>query len=134
MTKRSRITPQSSADQQWTLERWQYSWKPREEPGIMMLMEVFGEEGKEKDTTKTARRQRETSLHRVKQEVTDVTELQPLIRVEDTDDQRGLHAVSDSSLWMSVCPMTSFMKAKSVLDSGATDSCAPDLHVSRGEE
>ena len=58
-------------------------------------------------------------------------ELHPLIRVEDNDDQPGLHAVSDSSRWMSVCPMTGFMKAKSVLDSGATDSCAPD---SRSEE
>ena len=38
---------------------------------------------------KTARRQRETSLHEVKQEVTDVAELHPLIGVEDTDDQPG---------------------------------------------
>ena len=53
-------------------------------------------------------------------------ELHPLIRVRDTDDQQGLHAVSDSSRWMGVCPMTGFMKVKSVLDSGATDSCAPD--------
>ena len=53
-------------------------------------------------------------------------ELHPLVRVEDKDDQPGLHAVSDSSRWMSVCPMTDFMKVKSVLDSGATDSCAPD--------
>ena len=37
-------------------------------------------------------------------------ELHPLIRVEDTDDQPGLHAVSDSSRWMSVCPKTGFMK------------------------
>ena len=62
----------------------------------------------------------------MKQEVTDVAELYPLIRVEDTDDQPGLHAVSDSSRWMSVCPMTGFMKVRSVLDSVATDSCAPD--------
>ena len=33
---------------------------------------------------------------------------------------------SDSSRWTSVCPMTGFMKVKSVLDSGVTDSCAPD--------
>ena len=57
-------------------------------------------------------------MHDVKQEVTDVAELHPLVRVEGTDDQRGLHAVSDSSRWMSVCPMTGFMKVKSVLDSG----------------
>ena len=59
---------------------------------------------------KTARRQRETSLHEVKQEVTDVAELHPLIGVEDTDDQPGLHAVSDSSRRMNVCPMTGFLK------------------------
>ena len=53
---------------------------------------------------KTARRQRETSLHDVKREVAD-----PLIRVEDTDDQPALHAVSDSSRWMSACPMTGLM-------------------------
>ena len=50
----------------------------------------------------------------------------PLIRVEERDDQPGLHAVSDSSRWMSACPLTGFSKVKSVLDSGATDSCAPD--------
>ena len=53
-------------------------------------------------------------------------ELHPLVWVEDIDDQLGLHAVSDCSRWMSVCPMTGFVRVKSVLDSGATDSCAPD--------
>ena len=53
-------------------------------------------------------------------------ELHPLIRVEDNDDHPGLHAVSDSSRWMSVCPTTGSTRVKSVLDSGATDSCAPD--------
>ena len=53
-------------------------------------------------------------------------ELHPLIRVEDTDDHPELHAVSDSSRWMSVCPTTGFTRVKSVLDSGATVSCAPD--------
>ena len=53
-------------------------------------------------------------------------ELHPLIWVEDNDDHPGLHAVSDSSRWMSVCPTTGFTRVKSVLDSGATDSCAPD--------
>ena len=38
----------------------------------------------------------------------------------------GLHAVSDSSRWMSVRPTTGFTRVKSVLGSGATDSCAPD--------
>ena len=76
---------------------------------------------------KTARQQTETSLDEVKPEVTDLTELHPLIRVEDTDDQLGLHAVSDSSRWISVCPTTGrFMKVKSARDTGTTDSCAPD--------
>ena len=53
-------------------------------------------------------------------------ELHPLIRVEDKDDHPVLHAVGYSSRWMTVCPTTSFTRVKSVLDSGATDSCAPD--------
>ena len=53
-------------------------------------------------------------------------EIHPLIWVEDNDDLPGLFALSDSSRWMSVCPMTGFMKVKSVLDSGATDSYATD--------
>ena len=61
-------------------------------------------------------------------------ELHPLIRVEDRDDQPELHAVSDSSWWMSVCPTTGFMKVKSVLDSGATDSCAPDCRCPEVKE
>ena len=60
----------------------------------------------------TARLQRETSLYEVKQEVTDVAELRPLIRVEDTDDQPGHHAVSDSSRWMSGCSMTRFHESE----------------------
>ena len=52
--------------------------------------------------------------------------LRPFIRVEDKDDHPGLHAVSDSSQWLSICPTTGFTRVKSVLDSGATDSCAPD--------
>ena len=55
-----------------------------------------------------------------------VQELYPLIRVEERDDQPGLHAVSDSSRLRNTCLMTGFMKVKSVMDSGATDSCAPD--------
>ena len=58
-------------------------------------------------------------------------ELHPLIRVEDNDDHPELHAVSDSSRWMSLCPTTGFTRVKSVLDSGATDNCTR-LHVSRG--
>ena len=52
--------------------------------------------------------------------------LHPLIQVGDDDDHPGLHAVSDSSRWMSVCPTTGFNRTKSVLDSGASDRCAPD--------
>ena len=84
------------------------------------------QEKEARNKRKTARLQRETSLHGVKQEVTDVAELHPLIRVEDTDDYPGHHAVSDSTRYMSGCPMTVFMNVKSVLGSGATDSCTPD--------
>ena len=62
----------------------------------------------------------------MKQEVSGVQELFPLIRVEEHVDQRGLHAVSDSFRWMNTCPITGFTKVKSVLDSGESASCAPD--------
>ena len=75
---------------------------------------------------KAARWPRATSLHEVKQVVNGVQELYPLLRVEESEDQPGLHAVSDSSRWMCTCPLTGFTKVKIVLDSGATDSCAPD--------
>ena len=75
---------------------------------------------------KASRWQRAGSLHEVKQEVNGVQELYPLLRVEEREDQPGLHAVSESSRWMCTCPLTGFTKVKIVLDSGATDSCAPD--------
>ena len=74
---------------------------------------------------KAAHGQRASSLHEVKQEVNGVPELY-LLRVEEREDQPGLHAVSDSSWWMCTCPLTGFTKVRSVLDSGATDSYAPD--------
>ena len=74
------------------------------------------------ETTKTTK----GSALAVKQEVNGVQELYPLIRVEEHDDRPGLHAVSDSSRWKITCPLTGFTKVKGVLDSGATDSCAPD--------
>ena len=52
--------------------------------------------------------------------------LHPLIRDEPLPEQPELNAVSDTSRWMSVCPSTGWVTVKSVLDSGATDSCAPD--------
>ena len=75
---------------------------------------------------KAARWQKATSLHEVKQEVNGVQELYPLFRVEENDDQPELHDVSDSSRWMSICPLTGFTTVKIGLDSEATDSCAPD--------
>ena len=51
--------------------------------------------------------------------------LHPLFQVEETSSQSGLHAVSDTSRWMNVCPTTGFTRLQ-LLDSGATDSCAPD--------
>ena len=82
--------------------------------------------GKFKKETKTqqeaARWQRITSFREGEQEVTGVQALYPLIRVEEHDDQPGLHAVSDPSRWMSTCPLTGFTKVKSVLDSGAIDT------------
>ena len=75
---------------------------------------------------KAARWQRASSLHELKQEVNGVQELYPLLRVEEREDQPGLHAVSDSSRWMCSCPLTGFTKVECVLGSGATDSCAPD--------
>ena len=53
-------------------------------------------------------------------------ELYPLIREESHWEQPELNAVSDARRWMTVCPTTGYSKVKSVLDSGATDSCAPD--------
>ena len=53
-------------------------------------------------------------------------ELNPLIREDDETGLPELNAVSDTNRWLSVCPTTGFSKIKSVLDSGATDSCAPD--------
>ena len=83
--------------------------------------------GKFSSKTKKQRKEARTKIQITSMKLTTGgQELHPLIRVEDTDDQPGLHAVSDSSRWMSVCPMTGFMKVKSVLDSGAIDSCAPD--------
>ena len=67
-----------------------------------------------------------TALHEVKQEVNGEQELYPLSRVEEHDGQPRLHAVSDSSRWMSTCPLTGLTEVRSVLDSGATDSCATD--------
>ena len=55
-----------------------------------------------------------------------VQELYPLFRVEEHGGQPGLHAVSASSRWMSTCPLTGLTQVKSVLVSGAADSCAPD--------
>ena len=57
----------------------------------------------------------------------------PLIRVVDKIDHSGFHAVNDSNQWMSVYPTTGFTQVKSVLDSGANDSCTR-LHVSTGEK
>jgi hypothetical protein len=50
-----------------------------------------------------------------------------LIRDDPMPEQPELHAVSDPSRWMSVCQNTGYVTVKSVLDSGATDSCAPDI-------
>ena len=52
--------------------------------------------------------------------------LSPLIRGGDEDESPGLNAVSDTSRWLSSCPQSGYVLVKSVLDSGATDSCAPD--------
>ena len=77
-------------------------------------------------TQKQKKEARTRSKITPKRATTGGQELHPLIRVEDKDDHPRLHAVSDSSRWMSVCPTTGFTRIKSVLDSGATDSCAPD--------
>ena len=85
-------------------------------------------------TLKQKKEERRTSRIASWKLATGGQEPHPLIRVKDTDDQPGLYAVSDSSRW-SVCPMTGFMTVISVLDSGATDSCAPDCmcpEVKRG--
>ena len=51
--------------------------------------------------------------------------LLPLIREEDQQDHE-LNAVAETSRWLSVCQSTGCTRVRSVLDSGATDSCAPD--------
>ena len=58
------------------------------------------------NTTRGSALQRITSFREEEQEVTGVQALYPLIRVEEHDDQPGLHAVSDPSRWMSTCPLT----------------------------
>ena len=55
-----------------------------------------------------------------------IKDLCPLIRDGQPSEDAELHAVSDTSRWKSVCPTTGYVTIKSVLDSGATDSCAPD--------
>ena len=52
-------------------------------------------------------------------------ELQPLIRDGGMKDQE-LHPLSDTNRWLNKCPTSGYTHVRSVLDSGATDSCAPD--------
>ena len=51
--------------------------------------------------------------------------LQPLIRDQE-ENRPELHPLDGTERWMARCEQTGFTKIKSVLDSGATDSCAPD--------
>ena len=52
-----------------------------------------------------------------------VGNLCPLIR--ETGESPELQTVADIGRWMNRCEQTGLMHIKSVLDSGATDSCAP---------
>ena len=52
-------------------------------------------------------------------------ELQPLIR-EQPDAGPELHPLDGTERWMMKCAETGCTRIRSVLDSGATDSCAPD--------
>ena len=54
----------------------------------------------------------------------DASAMFPLIR--EPLIAKELHTVSDNSSWKTTCPKTGYRRIKSVLDSGATDSCAPD--------
>ena len=67
----------------------------------MLWEEVCAQSGKIQEKTQTQQKaerwQSATSLHEVKQKVNGVQELYPLLRVEEREDQPGLHTVSDSS-------------------------------------
>ena len=52
-------------------------------------------------------------------------ELQPLIREMNEDGGQELHRLEGTDRWMAKCTETGFTRIRSVLDSGATDSCAP---------
>ena len=51
--------------------------------------------------------------------------LMPLIR-EQPDEVPELHPLDGTERWMMKCSETGYTRIQSVLDSGATDSCAPD--------
>ena len=56
--------------------------------------------------------------------------LHALISEVDGPEQPELNTVSEASRWMTVC-QNGYTRIKSVLDSGATDSCAPDCVCAR---
>ena len=85
----------------------------------------LGKEAPDKGARKMVAFKTKTQKER-KIEATRHTELNPLIREDSVIEQPELNAVSDTSRWLSLCPTTGYSKVKSVLDSGATDSCAPD--------
>ena len=51
-------------------------------------------------------------------------ELLPLIR-EPVEAESELHPLDGTERWMTKCSTTGYTRIRSVLDSGATDSCAP---------
>ena len=57
-------------------------------------------------------------------------ELQPLIRERDEEGGQELHRLEGTDRWMTKCDQTGFTRIRSVLDRGATDSCAPDAMCS----